>query len=81
MNELTMARGRLAELTKKYRELDIAASQDVTTARSLLDPYADPVTEIKIDEAKSVVNRLWSEIKEMIETETKIQQIKKDIGE
>jgi len=80
-NELTLARGRIAELDKRYKELDIAASQDISTARSLLDPYEDPVTNIKIDEAKVVVNRLWTEIKEMISLETKIQAIKKDIGE
>ena len=80
-SELTMARGKLAELNKRYKELDIAASQDVSTARSLLDPYADPVTNIKIDEAQAVVNRLWSELKEMVSIEIKMRQIKTDIGE
>jgi hypothetical protein len=78
--EKLMRRGRLAELEKRYSELDIATSSDIALTRTLVDPYEEPVTNLKVDEIESVVARLLSCIREMKKIMTQIRKLKEDLG-
>lgn len=78
--ENLMKRGRLAEHEKRYSELDIAISSDIALARTLIDPYEDPTTNLKDSEIESVVSRLCKSIREMRKVMHQIRTIKEDLG-
>lgn len=78
--ENIMKRGRLAELEKKYAELDIATSSDVALARTLINPYEDQIVELKDQEIEIVVHRLCENIRSMRKIISQIHKIKEDLN-
>jgi hypothetical protein len=79
-SEMLAMRGRLAEMERKYNDLDITVSADISAARGLLDPYEEDITNLRIAEAKAIVDRLFATIEEMKMLARRITMIKRDIG-
>lgn len=73
--ERLQLKGQLADVKKKYKNLDIEASGLILLIRNIVNPYADEVTSLKIDEAEAAMDRLQKIIHEMRELKEKIKQI------
>jgi len=73
--ERLQLKGQLADVKKKYKNLDIEASGLILLIRNIVNPYADEVTSLKIDEAEAAMDRLQKIIHEMRKLKEKIKQI------
>ncbi|RJP20727.1 MAG: hypothetical protein C4529_08930 [Deltaproteobacteria bacterium] len=78
--EILAAKGLLAEQRRKTIDLDIEAKGLITHIRSVLSPYEEDVTVLRVEEAASSVRRLLEIVGQMKEIKGKIAKLEADLG-
>jgi hypothetical protein len=71
--------GQLAELKKKFKNLDTEASGLVILIRSLLSPYEEDLTKLETEKAVVSASRLNKIVLEMKSVRTKIEKMEDEI--
>ena len=71
--------GQLAELKKKFRNLDTEASGLVILIRSLLSPYEEDLTKLETEKAVVSTSRLNKIVSEMKSVKMKIEKMEDEI--
>ena len=80
-NEILKWKGRLAELKKKNKSLDIEADGLIIIIRDVLDPYTDDLKDIDTEKAYIYADRLHKLRSEYMENLSKIKELSEAIGE
>lgn len=78
--EILQLKGQLAEFKKKYNNLDIEASGLIIQLRTLLNPYAEDVTELNAEQIRFSAKRLADIIRQMQALKPKINQLQEALG-
>jgi hypothetical protein len=81
MSERVKMRGQLAELEREHNDLDLKASADIVVLRDIVDPHAETVTDIDVDKALAIMQRLHDTIHRMRDMGRRIAALRKDLGE
>lgn len=71
--------GQLAELKKKFKNLDTEASGLIILIRSLLNPYEEDLTKLETEKAVASITRLNQITLEMKSIKTKIEKMEGEI--
>jgi len=71
--------GQLAELKKKFKNLDTEASGLVILIRSLLNPYEENLIKLETEKALASVSRLNQIVLEMKSLKAKIEKMEDEI--
>ena len=77
--EIMTFKGQLADLKVKYKGLDIEASGLVILVRTLVNPYAEPIT-LKTEQASQSAKRLHKVVSEMKTISEKIKEIEETLN-
>ena len=78
--EILILKARIAEEKKKLSHLELTAQGLLTELRLILDPYADLLTEVDMEQAKAVFEELYSRWKEAREVKEKLVKMERDLG-
>jgi len=78
--EILMLKARIAEEKKRLSHLELTAQGLLTELRLILDPYADLLTEVDMEQAKAVFEELYSRWKEAREVKEKLVKMERDLG-
>ncbi len=78
--EILQAKGMLAELKRKYNQLDLEACGLITLIRTLLNPWESDITKLQIDKASSSMNRLKILQEELTSLKRKIKELEESLG-
>ena len=79
MSERLILKGRIYELKKQKRTLELEAQGNIILVRNLINPYEDNILNLKIEEAQISINRL-AEIKDKLkEINEKIEKLEAEL--
>ncbi|GAB4327315.1 MAG: hypothetical protein Kow0037_00770 [Calditrichia bacterium] len=78
--EILQLKGQLADLKKKYGNMDIEASGLIIQLRTLLNPYTEDVTELNAEQIRFSAKRLADIIRQMQALKPKINQLQEALG-
>lgn len=78
--EVLQAKGMLAELKRKYNQLDLEASGLITLIRTLLNPWESDITKLQIDKASYLMNRLKVIHEDLTSFKAKIKDLEESLG-
>lgn len=77
MNERLLLKGRLTDLNRKYKDLEIKADAYISIIREIIDPYAGDFLDFDMDKFLVIANdfyQLWRQAKDMKAQITKVEQ-------
>lgn len=77
--EKMQLKGLLVESQKKYKTLDTEASGLIILIRSVLSPYQDDMSQLKIEKVLTYVERLHSVVLELQELKSKIEKLENEL--
>jgi len=78
--EILMLKARIAEEKKRLSHLELTAQGLLAELRLILDPYADLLTEVDMEQARAVFEELYSRWKEAREVKEKLSRMERDLG-
>ncbi len=79
-SEILKYKGQLAELKRKYNHLDTEASGLIIHIRSLLDPFEEDVTKLKVEIVANSAERLSKVVEEIRHLQSRIKELEEAIG-
>ena len=77
--EKMQLQGQLADLKKKFKNLDTEASGLLILIRSLLNPYEDDLTKLDTEKALVSLDRFSKIVQELKALKQKIEKMESDI--
>jgi|GEM_PF-2460616 len=78
--EILMLKARIAEEKKRLSHLELTAQGLLTELRLILDPYADLLSEVDMEQARAVFEELYYRWKEAREVREKLSRMERDLG-
>jgi len=78
-SERLIIKGRIFELKKQKRTMELEGAGNIILIRNLINPYEDNILNLKVEEAQITINRL-AEIKEKLkEINEKIEKLEAEL--
>lgn len=77
--EIMAAKQKLAEFKAEQRQLELEASNLITSIRITVTPYIDSASELDTDKALSAITKLDEIKKRLDEIAPKIKQMEQDL--
>ena len=80
MSEIMMLRGKIAELKRKKRDLELEGAGLVTLIRNILNPYEEDISYLDTDEGLPSFKRLNTIVQELKSLKEKIKRLERDLN-